>query len=354
MRRTPLIPLMQRAAPIASSVVVALLAVQAVPARASAQVNESAPASTELAIDTTPPLAEVIVSGEQPGPGLWKVTHGGTNVVWVLGTVGGIPKDLKWRSRQVEDVIAHAKAVIFGENVSPNIGVFRGLLLIPTVLKARFNPDKAVLKDIIPPEQYERWLVARKKYFKDDDDIERIRPMFIGMGLSQAAGKNAGLDPQMSAGRIVAMAAKKSHVPIQTPEVKIDLPNPKQAIHDFTETPRTKDLECFNAAFDNVDSDVEKLKARAAAWAVGDIEAFHKLPAPVAERVCLDSLTSAPALQGLFTKMKAQVVDTWLWEVTKALELNDVTLVVISLDDVLSPTGRLERLRERGYTIEAP
>ena len=354
MRRTPL---MRRSAALVSLATVAALAINAAPTRALAQANESPPQSAAPAVADTappPPIDEVIVTGEQPGPSLWKVTHGGTNVVWVLGTVGGIPKEVKWRSRQVEDVIAHAKAVIFGENVSPNIGLFRGLLLLPAVLKARFNPDKAMLKDIVAAEQYERWLPARKKYFKDDQDIERWRPMFIGMRLSEAAAMDAGLNQQASVGHIVVMAAKKNNVPIRNPEVKIDMPNPKQAIHDFTETPRAKDVECFTTVLDNLDSDLEKMRSRAAAWAVGDVEAFRKVPAPVSDRVCLDALTSAPALQGEFTSVKARVVDTWLWEVTKALELNDVTLVVISLDDVLSPTGRLARLRERGYTIEAP
>jgi uncharacterized protein YbaP (TraB family) len=317
-----------------------LLAMCGVPAAAIAQPDEQ-------------PIDEVVVTGEQPGPGLWKITHGGTNVVWVLGTVNGIPKEMKWRSRQVEEVISHAQAVIFGENVTPNIGMFRALLLLPTVLKARFNPDKAVLKDIITPDRYERWLESRKKYFKDDEDVERIRPMFIAMGLASTATEKAGLD-QASVGRIVASAAKKNGVPIRNAEVKIDLPDPKKAIRDFTGTPREKDVGCFNTVLDNVDEDIAKMKSRAAVWAVGDVEAFRKLPAPVSQRVCIDALTSAPALQDEFNKLKDQVVEAWVWEVAKALELNEVTLAVISLDDILSPTGRIARLRERGYTVEAP
>jgi uncharacterized protein YbaP (TraB family) len=332
----------------------ACAAAAALLAAASAQ-TQDATRSTETTTDTTsPPSAEVIITGEQPGPSLWKVTHGDTHVVWVLGTVGGIPKDVKWRSRQVEDVIAHAQAVIFGENVSPNIGLFRSLLLLRTVLKARFNPDRAVLKDLITPEQYARWLVVRKKYFKDDEDIERVRPMFIAFQLSGLAVRAYGLNEQSSVGRIVARAAKKYHVPTQVAEIKIDMPNPKQSIRDFTGTPRAKDLECFIQTLDHLDSDLGRMRARATAWAVGDIEAFRKLPAPVANPICIEALTSAPALQGDFTKLKNKVVETWLWDVEKALELNDVTLVVLPLDEVLSPTGRLALLRERGYTVQEP
>jgi uncharacterized protein YbaP (TraB family) len=316
-----------------------------------AQTND---ASTEAAPESAP-IDEVVVTGEQPGPGLWKVTHGGTNVVWVLGTAGAVPKEVKWRSRQVEDVIAHANAVIFGESVNPtNIGFFRGLLLLRSVLKLRYNPDKAQLKDLIPPERYERWLVLRKKYFKDDEDYDRVRPMFIALQLGEAVGREAGLHTESSLGRIVASTAEKHDVPIRHAEVKMEIADPKRAIRDFSATPRDKELACFNETLDHLDSDLDKARSRARAWAVGDIEAFRQLPAPVAQPICLNAITSAPALQSEFTKMREGLNDAWLWEVQKALELNAVTLAVTSLDDVLSPTGRLSRLRERGYTIEAP
>ncbi|MEJ0039272.1 MAG: hypothetical protein WDO68_24990 [Gammaproteobacteria bacterium] len=67
----------------------------------------------------------------------------------------------------------------------------------------------------------------------------------------------------------------------------------------------------------------------------------------------MDAYTSAQGLQGEFTKIKEEPSEAWLWEVRKAVELNEVTLVVTSLDDILSPTGRLAQ-RQRGSTIEAP
>lgn len=313
---------------------------------ASPKSGESLP---EAAVD------EVVVTGEQPGPGLWKVTHGGTNVVWVLGTTTGIPTEVKWRSRQVEEVIAHAQAVVFGEQVSPNIGLFRGLLLLPALLKARYNPDKALLKDLVLPEQHERWLALRKKYLKDDKDYERVRPMLIAMQLLGSVAREAGLNSESSVARIVEQAARKYSVPVRLAEINVDLANPKQLIRDFVQTtPREKDVACFSQTLDNLDSDLQKTKSRAIAWAVGDVEAFRQLPAPISFPLCMEALTSAPTLQLEFTRIKEGLDQAWLWEVQKALELNAVTLAVTSLDDVLSPTGRLARLRQRGYSVEAP
>jgi uncharacterized protein YbaP (TraB family) len=226
--------------------------------------------------------------------------------------------------------------------------------LLRSVLKTRYNPDKAMLKDLIAPGQYERWLVLRKKYLDDDEDYDRVRPMFIALQLAGAVARQSGLNSEASVGRIVAASAKKHRVPIRHAEMKMDIADPKQAIRDFAATPREQDLACFNQTLDNLESDLDKTRSRASAWAIGDIETYRRLPAPVAMPVCLDALTSAPGLQAEFTKMKEGLNDAWLWEVQKALELNQVTLAVTSLDDLLGPTGRLATLRQRGYTVEAP
>jgi hypothetical protein len=38
-------------------------------------------------------IPEVVVSSEQPGPGLWKVSSG-DHVLWVFGTIGVLPKHM--------------------------------------------------------------------------------------------------------------------------------------------------------------------------------------------------------------------------------------------------------------------
>src|SRR5690242_8623754 len=95
----------------------------------------------------TEPMDEVVVSGEQPGPGLWKVSKG-THTLWILGTLTPLPQKMTWRSREVENVVAKSNEVIGQESVSPNIGFFRGISLLPSLLRARYNPNGATLKDV--------------------------------------------------------------------------------------------------------------------------------------------------------------------------------------------------------------
>src|SRR5690242_6990029 len=129
---------------------VAALSLITLPGASRAAATPAMPSSTHAPstlITAAPPDAidEIVVSGEQPGPGLWKVTKG-DHVLWILGTLSPLPKRMTWRSGEVEKVVARAKEVIGQEQVIANVGFFRGITLLPSLLRARYNPDGAVLK----------------------------------------------------------------------------------------------------------------------------------------------------------------------------------------------------------------
>lgn len=324
-------------------------------AHASSSPESTAPADPTTADSFIPPdpTEEIVISGEHPGPGLWKVTHG-THVLWIFGAIYPAPRNMIWHSAQVESIVAESNQVLAGENVSPNIGLFKGLTLLPSVLRLRFNPDKAVLKNMIPPDVYDRWLPLRKQYFKDDEDIEKIRPMFIAMMLYEKAIERAGLTRSGALYGPIFKTAKKYRVPVKETQIKIDIDNPRQKIRDYAETPRDVDVGCFVAAIDRLDADVSIMQNRANAWAVGDIDALKALPVPVQESACQAAVTSAPGIQDEIGNLKDRLLATWLATTESALAANDVTFMIMPIATVLNPDGRLARLRERGYQIEAP
>ena len=53
----------------------------------------------------------VVVAGVQPGPGLWKVRHG-DHLMYVLGTQSPLPKNITWRSDEVDQVLQLADEVL--------------------------------------------------------------------------------------------------------------------------------------------------------------------------------------------------------------------------------------------------
>ena len=56
-------------------------------------------------------LDEIVVSAERAGPGMWHVHRGDANV-WLLGSISPLPRDITWRSKQVESVLESASQVL--------------------------------------------------------------------------------------------------------------------------------------------------------------------------------------------------------------------------------------------------
>ena len=56
-------------------------------------------------------LDEIVVTGERAGPGLWHVYKGSAQL-WIFGTVSPLPKDMTWRSKQLEEILQGTNQVL--------------------------------------------------------------------------------------------------------------------------------------------------------------------------------------------------------------------------------------------------
>ncbi|HHX83382.1 MAG TPA: hypothetical protein GX696_10425, partial [Pseudomonadaceae bacterium] len=54
---------------------------------------------------------EIIVTGRQPGPPMWKVSNG-DNSLWIFAYLSPIPEDMIWESDKVEAVIAQSEVYL--------------------------------------------------------------------------------------------------------------------------------------------------------------------------------------------------------------------------------------------------
>jgi uncharacterized protein YbaP (TraB family) len=305
------------------------------------------PSSDEQNID------EVIVSGEQPGPPLWKVSKD-DHVMWVLGTLVPLPKKMTWRSREVESVIANAQQIIAQESFSADIGFFRGMRLLPAAMRARRNPDGAELKDVLPPDLYARWSHLKMTYVGNDKGLETWRPMLAGFRLYEKALDKSGLSRENVVWPTVRKLAKKHDVRITERQIKVEVEDPRGLLKEFTETPRDADVACLAATIDRLETDLEPMKQRASAWAVGDVETLERMQTRTQEATCLDAVTSVPRLQDEYQKIRARALSEWMAMVERALTENQTTLAILPMNDLLNPNGRLAQLQAKGYTVEKP
>src|SRR5688572_20985408 len=176
-------------------------------------------------------METVLVTGEQPGPGLWKVSRDG-HVMWVLGTIGEVPDTIVWQTREVEARIGESQEVLFPgwPSVNLDVSVFQALTLVPALFKAAKNPDGATLKDVLNAGDYATWLRLKQKYLGDDDDIEKYRPMVAEDKLSTAIGKKKMKKLRMTwVDDVIRKAAKKHKVrihelPYVVRKIKVEKP----------------------------------------------------------------------------------------------------------------------------------
>ncbi|MES1263481.1 MAG: TraB/GumN family protein [Peristeroidobacter soli] len=312
------------------------------------------------------PLDEVVVSGEYPGPGLWKITRANDadhHVLWIIGDPPPLPKRMKWKSKDVEAVAAASQEILRDSGVSmqpdEKIGFFRGMTLLPAMLEARHNPDDAKLKDQVPPDLYARWLVQKKLYLGWESGIESWRPLFAADKLRKAAFEELKLREGGAVWEVIGKLAQERKIKVTSPLLKFTIKRSevRAKIKEFSRE-SLPDVECFGTmlALTEALGDRETQNARAHAWAVGDHEALAKLPPlPSPYLPCaMAVMSSQVAREFIPADIRDQVHALWLEAAEKSLATNPSTFAIVPFVKLTRPDGYLAMLRAKGYVIEDP
>ncbi|HEX4153857.1 MAG TPA: TraB/GumN family protein [Steroidobacteraceae bacterium] len=288
-------------------------------------------------------LGELTVTGERTGPGMWHV-HRGNSQLWILGSISPLPKDITWRSKQVEQVLATTQRVLVPKPLE--IGIIRILWLLITERSLIMIPGGKRLEDKMPPSLYQRFATQRVRFAHDPDKWERYRPIVAAAFLQREAFHSARLSARLDLGAAVRQLAKKYDVPVE--EVKV------AGVGDFLDTlkvmpPATEDA-CVDASLVIDESGLPRLIERARAWSTGNVERIQKLPQPAELDACLTAIDSGAAKGDLIARVRL----AWLAAMEKALQSDGVTLAVVNMDLLLGRDGFLDSLRSQGYTVDAP
>ncbi|MDL5365557.1 TraB/GumN family protein [Xanthomonas sp. NCPPB 2654] len=313
------------------------------------------PPAVQAAAPPVVDLDAVLVTGRQPGPGLWQVRRG-EHVLWILGTVSPLPKRMQWESGEVERVIGQSQQVIAAPtlSLSSDLGVFRSMLLLPSLLKARRNPDDKTLQQVLPADLYARWLPLKARYLGRDGSVEKWRPVFAAQELYEAAMRKSGLSIASVTEPVIARAAKRAKVPIVPVVVEVKVPDAKRALQEFRAT-SLNDSRCFARTLQVIQGDLETMRQRANAWSEGDLDALSGLPGNDQYRVCVDAVSEAAIARRLgLGDVRGRVRDKWLETAERALAQHRSSFAVLSMQTLQEADGPLDRLRARGYEVIAP
>jgi hypothetical protein len=319
---------------------------------AGAEASQGAAATVDASTDIA--TEKVLVVGKRPGPGLWKVSKGG-HVLWVFGIYSPLPKRMEWRSQQVESILAQSQEFLRPPSASVDVGFFRGLTLLPQMIGVKKNPDGAQLRDVVPADVYERWLVLKQKYIGNDDGIERERPIFAADELFRKGIDQAGLTSSREVHDAIEKIVKKNKIKTTSPVVTLAVDDPSRALKEFKKS-SLDDAACFSKTIERLETDLDAMRIRANAWAKGDLDGIQKLSYADQGKACTSALTDSAFVktQPGFQSVEKRVLEAWVAAAEQSLAANPSTFAVLQLRDILDPKGYLAALQAKGYVVEQP
>ncbi|SFS08888.1 TraB family protein [Dyella sp. OK004] len=300
-------------------------------------------------------LQTVTVTGIQPGPGLWKVSRG-EHVLWVLGTLTPLPKHMKWRSTQVEQVIAQSQELLEPPTAELRMheGLFNRLNVQSSSFNSRKNPDGASLQQLLPPETFTRWQTLKQQYIGSSSGIEYWRPILVTVKLREKALDTAKLTDTSDVIDTVTRLARKHDVRL-TP-VKYEMMVGSAV--DAAETQRQitqRDIACLDQTMQSIEHDLDTLTVRANAWATGDMVTLRKLAPGNRYDSCVVPVANADFAQRLgLHNLPERMEGAWLWAAQTALTHNAQTFALLPMEQVLAPDGLVGKLKAQGYAVQAP
>jgi uncharacterized protein YbaP (TraB family) len=287
----------------------------------------------------------VLVLGEQPGPGLWKVSSG-EHVLWILGEISPYPRKVKWTSKRFENLLGNSQELLLDFS-----GYWRADHTDTRKLaSAELLPAGVTLRDVISPGLYQRFEATASKF--DAVGLEELRPFAATNRLVVSAMDH--MDMKTFSARFTAeQLARKRHLKITyfaAPEVAFDerLRNWQQGSNDVC-------LERLVATIGDGGVGVRKL---ANAWSEGDIAALRQLvPAYSFSRDGFRAGPCAAAMHGgerQAAAYKLRRTQRWLGQAKRALQNNRRTMAVVPMSELFAADGYLAALRAEGYEIEEP
>lgn len=313
-------------------------------------VSLAATAIPAASVDTASSLDELeaaLITGERPGPALWKITRKG-NTLWILPTFGPLPDTLVLRSTQLEAVIRESQAVHFLTKINPPAYFENDA----RKLQAYGNGEGKQLRDVIPAALHAQFVELAERYASDSEMIENYRPFVAADWLKQKAMQRLHLNSDNVILVAVGEIARRNNVPAYGAKMTHDEVW-DQMVQRLANTPREEDAPCAKARLDRLESDLRDSVARANAWAKGDITTLRKdaglqnAREPSACRRYFEDINVGAIQQRALRRYSYSSAVKWLKE-------NRSTLVLIPIADFFESDGLLRKLRRPGYKVIPP
>ncbi|MDY6982070.1 MAG: hypothetical protein SV422_03190 [Pseudomonadota bacterium] len=158
------------------------------------------PLGSSMAAAASEAPEEIVVTGRQPGPPLWKVSNG-ENVLWIFPYLAWIPKDMQWDSGRIARILSESQEVlglpVVDVSYPPQWALNPLNILSNGRLKKRIgrNRDGGTLEDNLPPALYARYAALQARYYPlpAESRYLEMRPQYVGPRMMHIIRERAGL-----------------------------------------------------------------------------------------------------------------------------------------------------------------
>ncbi len=296
--------------------------------------------SAPLRADESTVVQELDVVAPRPGPRLWRVSKGFSQLI-IVGSVSPIPHLQTWPTKEVETALDGA-VVLLTTRPSGHLGFFAKAGLAFSGMGAFKAPHGRTLKTELPDPVYTRFAHEVDRIHSDMSKYEGLKPAPAGYFLLSDFRRAAGLS-ELKPDTTIEKLAKAHNVPVR-------------AVANYDEGPMLKaasglsnaaGIACLTEALDQIKFETDNVPDAARAWAHGrleDVRAHYSIDH--LER-CLQNLPNYSSLLERGTADAAR-------EMNKALDRPGKTVAIVDLAFLLRPNGVLDRLKAQGATISVP
>jgi hypothetical protein len=262
---------------------------------------------------------------------------------------------MEWDDGRVDRLIAQSQEVLEPPMAGVGVGFLGGLSALPSLIGMKKSPDGAQLHDVLPADVYARWSVLKQNYIGEDDGVERYRPFFAAQELMQAGLKKSGLSGGIEVRKQIEGLAKKRGVKLTQTGFITRIDDAGRVLKEFKKS-QMEDTACFTKTLERFEGDIDAMRARANAWANGNIAEISSLDYAEREDACNDAMLNSPAAKNhpAFQNLRERRLASWLTAAEKSLANNTSTVAMLTMSDILGPKSYLAALQARGYTVESP
>lgn len=273
-----------------------------------------------------------------PGPALWRVTKGDSQVV-ILGFVRPLPHGLDWPKGRIVHALEGAHALFIPPE--PKLGVLDVMGLMWSQGDFKLSGRKT-LKDVLPPTDYAAYDRLARTAKSKRSDLDHLKPAVAGLSLIADMRKAGGLSSEKPVSTVTKLA-KQMHVNVRdmgrikaAPLIRI-----VKSLNDI------QHIACFREEAAMADWEARDAAPAAAAWGKGDVAALRIFRARAVTPACLED---NPNLKAIKEQGTVDVVNA----LTDALSRPGKTVALIDLQYLDQRNGVLDRLKAKGAEITIP